>query len=385
MFAGMSEDDGSSQFNCGQGSPSTPGETESKFVCIRGGKYSPAKKSEPAMSSTQQIQRYYSREKVEFLQAFIKDYMSKKQLSPQQMYDRIMEPEIAENISKAWTETGIRLSRVKARPHQGNEGRDIIRNWIQRYPFSVHEGFLPKADRFLREVKGTISPSQEWKQTQLERKAKLAALRELLGDGQSSGLQEGGLRTDHTYCLALIDLSNEDRVLGCITFHFDDDTTGSFHMFRFDRHLYEGTSENNLKDGNCKSLQFNDEQISLFASGLCSIRRGHIFRDGKYGEIDVDALYADVIETSCVGGSEFWFDKKGMNSILGRFHFRYKLKRKIDPKAGRGRDEIFVYAGVFYRDLKDRYGDRLRLIDFPISDKQLRLLEERSGYLDYSS
>lgn len=332
------------------------------------------------MPERKKIERYYSREKVEFLRTFIHGYMDENGLTPQQMYDLIMQPEIKARISDAWTENGIRLSKVKARPHPKNGGRDIIRNWTERYPFSVHESFLPKADRFLKETARSTQSPHLHEQTRLERRAKLAALRELTGTERSSSARAAGLKTDHTYCAALIDLSNDDCVLGCMIFQFEDDATGSFHMFRFNAQLYRKTREFNLKDGNCQSLLFSREQTAIFASGLCSVRSGGLYKNGAISRIEVDALYSDVIDTSTVGDSEFWFSQSGLNPALGRFSLDFQIKRKVGQDKTYERHEISIFAGVFYKDQKDQYGERLRLADFPISDERLTLLEEMASY-----
>lgn len=94
------------------------------------------------------IKFQWTPEKMEYYGLLIKKYMSQNKIFAQGMYDLIMQPEIEENIANA-ARTGKALSKKQARPHPYDEGRDAIRNWVERYPNYLSPKLQACAERFI--------------------------------------------------------------------------------------------------------------------------------------------------------------------------------------------------------------------------------------------
>lgn len=76
-------------------------------------------------------------------------YMGQKSLSPQKLYDQIMEPEIRARRRDYQARHGVALSVVEARPNPGDNGRDLIRKWLHKPDGTVSRGFLRYVRRFI--------------------------------------------------------------------------------------------------------------------------------------------------------------------------------------------------------------------------------------------
>ena len=139
------------------------------------------------------------------------EYASSKSLSPQQLYDLIMEPEIEQRIRDYRARHGVELSSVEARPHPDGNGRDIIRKWLYRTDGTVAEGFLKFVRRFIRsDWKTFIRYRDARKKVQLERTTyQCAALKDMINGDTLLDVRGTFLKVGARHFYALLPKKND--------------------------------------------------------------------------------------------------------------------------------------------------------------------------------
>lgn len=154
----------------------------------------------------QRAREYWPRYRIALYKALLIAFAEKNSLSPQKLYDLIMEPEIKQNIRDYRIKHGVNLSAVEARPHRDGNGRDIIRKWLYRDDGTVAHGFLKYVRRFVRKEWRTFIQFQHARENvQLERaRYHCVAIRDMIGErtyfDQHTSILAVGRRYDFLLC-----------------------------------------------------------------------------------------------------------------------------------------------------------------------------------------
>lgn len=300
----MTEDDEERGKARGKLAPENRGNSPDNVVPFERGKSFPASGNDLATIKLEG-EGFWSPEKVEFLRATLENYMEAQNLTPQNLYDLIKAPEINANIEKSLREDGIRLTRAQARPDQDDKSRDIIRNWIKRYPFAVSEDFLKYADRFVRQ-NGLHRKSEAARSKAIASRIAyhLSALRDIFSDIDFSPVPLEQFRLPDQCTFEILDGYREPVAL--LSIWFSADLTGHFVIIRPN----ELIPLEKFRQALSGKDYFQLHDMILATRGY--VVPHHMHEPPKYAQYEIvfSALYVETFETilPSVGGR--WFGSK---------------------------------------------------------------------------
>tara|TARA_R100001086_G_scaffold37312_1_gene16652 strand:- start:266 stop:1366 length:1101 start_codon:yes stop_codon:yes gene_type:complete len=159
----MSEDDRNQSAGRGRKFPATSADAfRNKVVSISGLRKFSHKEANDLVSRS--VLKHWPQYRIDYYKEVLLRYSERNSVSPQTLYDQIMEPEIAANIRDNQARHGVTLSVAEARPNQGDNGRDLIRKWLHNPDGKIAHGFLKYVRRFLifneAELREFMSASQ---------------------------------------------------------------------------------------------------------------------------------------------------------------------------------------------------------------------------------
>lgn len=314
----MSEDDGDKRSDRGKSFPGSGSSTPENVVpFVRGKSFSVQRTSKSQVRTTDPFR---SPEEIEYLRLIFESYMQSENLTPQKLYDRIMAPEIDAEISRSKREDGITLSRVQARPDQDGKGRDIVRNWITRYPFSVSKEFLKYAYRFAEQNRLMQEISEISRETAKARvEYHIQALKSIFADVEFSPVPLEEFRFDGQVTFAM--LSGRREPVALLSIWFNDDLTGHFAIIMPNQTL----PLEHFRKALASRLPIDAADMLLAARGYVIPHRIHEPpKHAKY-EVVFSALFVETFETNLPDGT---FLRGGRKHNVP---FQYPLTVRCNP------------------------------------------------------
>lgn len=196
------------------------------------------------------VLNHWPQYKIDFYKDILLRYSQAHSVSPQQLYDQIMQPEITAKIRDHQARHGVALSVVEARPNQGDNGRDLIRKWLHHPHGKVARGFLKYVRRFVIIQKAELREFLVASHAVLENRRQYHSTS--LHDISQADLLRGRLREllkpNETYCFLLEEeqsvFATADRKLLVLQFH--ESGIGYFLIYALPKSPMDGQSAGEL-------------------------------------------------------------------------------------------------------------------------------------------